>query len=119
MGPTSPQRKRSGPRVLFRSTGQASHHHSLALSERRDSCIRMKLPRDLAGRALVKALFRDWGYRVVHQEGSHIILDTEGALSPENRPTQNLIESERISCCSCSSTPPIVLGSSVIPHFGH
>ena len=37
----------------------------------------MKLPRDLAGRALVKVLCRDWGYRVVHQEGSHIILDTE------------------------------------------
>ena len=37
----------------------------------------MKLPRDLAGRALVKVLCRDWAYRVVHQEGSHIILDTE------------------------------------------
>jgi len=37
----------------------------------------MKLPRDLAGRALVKVLCRDLGYRVVHQEGSHIILDTE------------------------------------------
>ena len=37
----------------------------------------MKLPRDLAGRALVKALCRDWGYRIVHQEGSHIILETE------------------------------------------
>ena len=37
----------------------------------------MKLPRDLAGRAPVKVLCRDWGYRVVHQEGSHIILDTE------------------------------------------
>jgi predicted RNA binding protein YcfA (HicA-like mRNA interferase family) len=37
----------------------------------------MKLPRDLAGRALVKTLCRDWGYRIVHQEGSHIILDTE------------------------------------------
>ena len=37
----------------------------------------MKLPRDLAGRILVKALCRDWGYRVVNQEGSHIILQTE------------------------------------------
>ena len=37
----------------------------------------MKLPRDLSGRALVKILCRDWGYRVVHQEGSHIILQTE------------------------------------------
>jgi predicted RNA binding protein YcfA (HicA-like mRNA interferase family) len=37
----------------------------------------MNLPRDLAGRALVKVLCRDLGYRVVHQGGSHIILDTE------------------------------------------
>lgn len=37
----------------------------------------MKLPRDLAGRTLVKALCRDWGYRVVHQAGSHIILETD------------------------------------------
>ena len=37
----------------------------------------MKLPRDLDGRSLVKVLCRDWGYRVVHQEGSHIILQTE------------------------------------------
>ena len=36
----------------------------------------MKLPRDLAGRSLVKALCRDWDYRVVNQEGSHIILQT-------------------------------------------
>ncbi len=37
----------------------------------------MKLPRDLTGRALVKVLCRDWSYRVVHQEGSHIILQTD------------------------------------------
>ena len=37
----------------------------------------MKLPRDLDGRALVKVLCRDWGYRVVHQQGSHIILQTD------------------------------------------
>ena len=37
----------------------------------------MKIPRDLDGRTLVKVLCRDWGYRVVHQEGSHIILQTE------------------------------------------
>ena len=77
---------------LFRSTGQASHHHSLALSERRGSCIRMKLPRDLAGRALVKVLCRDWAYRVVHQEGSHIILDTERAVSSEY-PSQTIMQS--------------------------
>lgn len=37
----------------------------------------MKIPRDLSGAQLVKILCRDWGYRVVHQEGSHIILQTE------------------------------------------
>jgi predicted RNA binding protein YcfA (HicA-like mRNA interferase family) len=37
----------------------------------------MKIPRDLSGAQLVKVLCRDWGYRVVHQEGSHIILQTE------------------------------------------
>jgi predicted RNA binding protein YcfA (HicA-like mRNA interferase family) len=36
----------------------------------------MKLPRDLDGRTLVKALCRDWDYAVVNQEGSHIILQT-------------------------------------------
>jgi len=29
----------------------------------------MKLPRDLKGSDLAKTLCRDWGYRVVHQEG--------------------------------------------------
>jgi len=37
----------------------------------------MKLPRDLSGEELVKALCRDWGYRRVDQEGSHITLQTE------------------------------------------
>ncbi|MBI2814731.1 MAG: type II toxin-antitoxin system HicA family toxin [Opitutae bacterium] len=37
----------------------------------------MKLPRDVSGRDLVKALSRDWGYRQVHQVGSHIILQTD------------------------------------------
>lgn len=37
----------------------------------------MKLPRDVSGRNLVKALCRDWGYRQVHQVGSHIILQTD------------------------------------------
>jgi predicted RNA binding protein YcfA (HicA-like mRNA interferase family) len=36
----------------------------------------MKIPRDLSGAQLVKVLCRDWDYRVVHQEGSHIILQT-------------------------------------------
>jgi predicted RNA binding protein YcfA (HicA-like mRNA interferase family) len=37
----------------------------------------MKLPRDLSGTRLVKVLCRDWDYRTVHQEGSHVILQTE------------------------------------------
>jgi predicted RNA binding protein YcfA (HicA-like mRNA interferase family) len=37
----------------------------------------MKLPRDLKGSDLVKALCRAWDYRVVHQEGSHVIIQTE------------------------------------------
>ena len=37
----------------------------------------MKLPRDLDGSEFVKVLCRDWGYRKVHQTGSHAILDTD------------------------------------------
>lgn len=35
----------------------------------------MKLPRDASGQDLAKVLWRD--YRVVHQSGSHIILQTD------------------------------------------
>jgi len=37
----------------------------------------MKVPRDLSGAELARVLCRDWGYRQAHQEGSHIILQTE------------------------------------------
>jgi len=37
----------------------------------------MKIPRDLSGQDLVKLLCKKWGYKVVHQSGSHIILETE------------------------------------------
>jgi len=37
----------------------------------------VKIPRDVSGREIVKALCKDWGYRQVHQEGSHIILQTD------------------------------------------
>jgi len=37
----------------------------------------MKLPRDLSGQELVDALCRNWEYRVVHQKGSHVVLETE------------------------------------------
>ena len=45
----------------------------------------MKIPRDLSGRAVVKALCKHWGYRHVHQEGSHIILQTDKP-SPQRIP---------------------------------
>ena len=37
----------------------------------------MKLPRDVSGRDLAKALVQHWAYRQVHQVGSHIILQTD------------------------------------------
>ena len=37
----------------------------------------MKIPRDLSGREIVKVLCKKWDYRQVHQEGSHIILQTD------------------------------------------
>ena len=36
----------------------------------------MKLPRDLSGAQLIDALGRSYGYRRVHQVGSHVILET-------------------------------------------
>jgi hypothetical protein len=37
----------------------------------------MKIPRDLSGRDLVQALCRKWGYRIIHQEGSNLVLETQ------------------------------------------
>lgn len=37
----------------------------------------MRIPRDLNGNDLVKALCRGWNYQIVHQVGSHIVLETE------------------------------------------
>ncbi len=37
----------------------------------------MKLPRDLSGRRLADLMCHHWHYRVVHQSGSHIILETD------------------------------------------
>jgi len=36
----------------------------------------MKIPRDLSGQELAKKLCQNWAYRVVHQEGSHRVLET-------------------------------------------
>jgi len=37
----------------------------------------MKLPRDVSGERLVEVLRRRWRYSIVHQTGSHIIIETE------------------------------------------
>ncbi|MFI0347815.1 MAG: type II toxin-antitoxin system HicA family toxin [Chthoniobacterales bacterium] len=37
----------------------------------------MKLPRNLSGKELAIALCQDWDYSIVHQVGSHIILQTD------------------------------------------
>jgi predicted RNA binding protein YcfA (HicA-like mRNA interferase family) len=37
----------------------------------------MKIPRDVSGHDLAGMLCRSWGYRLVHQEGSHIVLETQ------------------------------------------
>jgi predicted RNA binding protein YcfA (HicA-like mRNA interferase family) len=36
----------------------------------------MKLPRDLSGARLIKHLCKSWDYTIVHQVGSHVILQT-------------------------------------------
>ena len=41
----------------------------------------MKLPRDLSGRELIQLLCRHYGYRPVHQVGSHVIPQTESPVS--------------------------------------
>ncbi|HEY4941847.1 MAG TPA: type II toxin-antitoxin system HicA family toxin [Rhizomicrobium sp.] len=40
----------------------------------------MKLPRDIGGEKLVRALVGHWGYTQVNQVGSHIILQTESPI---------------------------------------
>ena len=40
----------------------------------------MKLPRDISGERVVRALVRDWGYIQVNQVGSHVILQTEAPV---------------------------------------
>jgi predicted RNA binding protein YcfA (HicA-like mRNA interferase family) len=37
----------------------------------------VKLPRDLSGAELIQLLCKHLGYRRVHQQGSHVILETE------------------------------------------
>ncbi len=44
----------------------------------------MKLPRDMSGATLIKALCKHYGYQRVNQVGSHVILET-------NTPVQHRI----------------------------
>ncbi len=37
----------------------------------------MKIPRDLGGLELIRALCRNWAYQKVNQVGSHVILQTD------------------------------------------
>ena len=59
----------------------------------------MKLPRDVSGRDLVKVLVRDWGYRQVHQVGSHIILQTD-------TPSRTAYPSRTIARCDLGPSTP-------------
>ena len=40
----------------------------------------MKLPRDISGTDLIKALSKNYGYVRVHQVGSHVILETDSPV---------------------------------------
>jgi predicted RNA binding protein YcfA (HicA-like mRNA interferase family) len=40
----------------------------------------MKLPRDLSGADLIGVLCKHYGYQIVHQEDSHVILQTESPV---------------------------------------
>ena len=51
----------------------------------------MRIPRDLDGSELVRILCKSWGYRKVHQTGSHAILDTDSPSAqrisvPQHKP---------------------------------
>jgi predicted RNA binding protein YcfA (HicA-like mRNA interferase family) len=59
----------------------------------------MKLPRDLSGAQLVKIPCRDWGYRVMHQEGSHIIVQTDLPSSQRlSVPNHNPVRVGTLNC---------------------
>ena len=64
----------------------------------------MKLPRDLSGRQVVQRLCRDWGYRAVNQQGSHIILQTEEPGRHRARAAQGFV----------TAVPRVFLDSNVL-----
>ena len=37
----------------------------------------MRVPRGVSGQELIAALARVYGYRLVHREGSHVVLETD------------------------------------------
>ena len=50
----------------------------------------MRLPRDLSGRAVARTLIKNLGYRIIHERGTHIVLETESPVHqriaiPDNR----------------------------------
>jgi hypothetical protein len=51
----------------------------------------MKLPRDLSGIRLARHLCRLWGYTLVHQVGSHIVLQNRDAKSPPDRDSSTCV----------------------------
>lgn len=51
----------------------------------------MKMPRDVDGANLVELLCRDFGYRKIHQVGSHVVLQCDAPAHhriavPDHRP---------------------------------
>jgi predicted RNA binding protein YcfA (HicA-like mRNA interferase family) len=37
----------------------------------------MKVPRNLSGQELIQMLVKNLGYKIVHQRGSHVVVETE------------------------------------------
>ncbi len=37
----------------------------------------MKLPRDFSGRELAQVLIKNLGYTIIHEKGSHLVLQTD------------------------------------------
>jgi len=56
--------------------GYSARKSQATFSARRSPFDAMKLPRDLSGAELVEILCRRWIYRQIHQEGSHILIET-------------------------------------------
>jgi len=78
----------------------------------------MKVPRDVSGTHLAKVLCRRWQYAIVHQVGSHIILETsepthQRIVIPEHDPVRlgTLISILRAVAQHKSVTRDAIIGS--------